>query len=316
MNTSSRRVALTGATGFVGRYVLDQLIQRGCHVQALVRNTPKITQKSDFLTWVYADLFDNTAIRRCLERTDSIIHLVGIITENRRLSQTFERIHHEITTNLVQVAVESGCIDRFIHMSALGSRPDAASCYHRTKWLAEQAVRDCGLNWTIFRPSIIHGPDGQFMRMLCEFWTRRWPPIVPYFGGGVFGQQGGGKLQPVWVTDVAHCCVDALFNENTIGKTYEFGGPQIMSWQQMYRLCKQYITGARNKPIAPIPVWLAKVLARVPGVPFNIDQVIMSREDSVCDIQPLQHDFQIQLKSFESALAKYAPELMNPNVQP
>jgi NADH dehydrogenase len=195
-------------------------------------------------------------------------------------------------------------------MSALGARPDDnASQYHRTKWLAEQAVRDSDLAWTIFQPSIIHGPDGEFMQMVKGFWTKAMPPFVPYFGAGFLGNRGAGKLQPVYVEDVARCFAEALTHPSAVGEVYPLVGPDVYAWPQLYRAVKRHLPGAWNKPVLAIPVWKARILARLPGVPFGVDQVIMSQEDSIASPTKASEEFGIKFAAFEPTLAEYLPRM-------
>lgn len=197
-------------------------------------------------------------------------------------------------------------------MSALGTRPQAVSEYHRTKWAAECCVRDSGLDWTIFRPSVIHGPDGEFMRLMRRLACGLLPPVMPHFGNGL------ARVQPVSVRDVAHCFVAALRVPETIGQTYELGGPEAMTWRELYRICRETIPGAQAwKPVIGQPVALAKLLAatvmKLPILPrsmrFNADQVQMSQEDSVCDIGPAERTFGIKLRDFRSELREYAARI-------
>src|SRR5687768_9499458 len=163
------RVFITGASGFVGSAVLEELLSRGYSANALVhRGELQVT--GDRVTTIKGDLFDRKALDEGLRGCDAVIHVVGIIMERPGKGVTFERIHVEGTRNVVDAAVRNG-VRRYVHMSALGSRPDAASRYHRTKFQAEQYVRGSGLEWTIFRPSLIHGPRGEFMRMEAD-WAR------------------------------------------------------------------------------------------------------------------------------------------------
>src|ERR1700722_10557962 len=108
--------------------------------------------------------FDPAAVDRAVAGCRAVIHLVGIIRENPRQGITFARMHVSATRALVTAAKRAG-IKRFLHMSALGTRAGAPSTYHQTKWEAEQIVRSSGLDWTIFRPSLIHGPTGELMKM-------------------------------------------------------------------------------------------------------------------------------------------------------
>lgn len=304
----STQVALTGATGFVGRHILPQLLSRGHRVRALVRDPEKLTLKDTKSRPVIGDLFDGDALDELVRGCDTVVHLVGIIMEKPARGQTFHRIHVEATRRLLAAAKRAG-VTRWVHMSALGSRPGAVSSYHRTKWEAEEAVRASGLAWTIFRPSIIHGPDGEFMRMVKGFWTKRFPPFVPYFGAGVCGNRGAGRLQPVYVEDVATCFAEAVTNPRAAGETYPLGGPDVFTWPQLYAAVRNHLPSARKKRIAAVPAWYAGMIAGMPGVPFNKDQVIMSQEDSVCGIEKAREDFAIKMAPFEEALAGYASQI-------
>lgn len=305
------RVFLTGGTGFVGAAVIDELLSRGHAVNALLRGAPPPTLV-DHVTPVPGDLFDPAALDRGIAGCDAVVHLVGIIFENPRKGVTFERMHVEGTRIVVDAARRAG-VRRYVHMSALGARPDAPATYHRTKHAAEGHVRAGGLDWTVFRPSLIHGPRGEFVRMEAAFARGKKPPFLfmPYFGGGVFGTAGAGTLQPIFVGDVARAFVDALDRPATIGKSYCLGGTQVLTWPELHRTMSRAIVG-RPRAVLPLPAWNAKLLARV--VPnallgFNRDQVLMSQEHSTCDLAPFTADFGWAPRGLQETLATYAKDL-------
>jgi len=307
------RVLLTGASGFVGGYVLRELIDRGYRPVCVVRRPEDLTARlpsrtTDGCDIRAGDLFEANALGRAAAGCSGSIHLVGIIEENPRAGVTFERIHVEGTRNVLQACRSAG-VNRYVHMSALGSRPDAPSRYHRSKWRAEELVRESALAWTVFRPSLIHGPEGDFMRMMksfCMGGLRQ--PVMPYFGSG------NARIQPVSAGDVATCFVAALSKPETVGKAYDLGGPTQYTWREFYDICAEAIVGHRRAKV-PVPAFLAKLMARtvVPLTPsflmphkFNVEQVQMSQEDSVCDIGPVQRDFGLTLRDFRQELAAYA----------
>lgn len=302
-------VAITGATGFVGRHVLDHLLSAGHHARALARDPDRAGLRDrPGVTVVAGDLFDHAALRRLVDGADAVVHLVGIIAERPARGQTFERVHVEGASNLL-AAARGGGVKRWIHMSALGARPDAPATYHRTKFEAEQRVRGSGLDWTIFRPSMIHGPDGEFMQMVRRFCTGWFPPFLPYFGRGLLGNEGGGTIQPIWVEDVARCFTAALTSAKAVGQIYTLGGPMVYTWPAMYELCRDVFTpGSRRRPRG-VPVWYAKLIAGLPGVPFNRDQVLMSQEDNTCSTAKAAADFGFQPADFASTLAEYGPRM-------
>ena len=148
------------------------------------------------------------------------------------------------------------------------------------------------------------------MQMVKGFCCNRFPPFMPYFGAGLLGGGGPGRLQPVWVDDVARCFADSLANARTVGETYPLGGPDVFAWPQLYETCHKHFSRARaGKKVRAVPVWYANLIAGKPGVPFNRDQVIMSQEDSICQIGKVQEDFGFELSAFEPVFAEYADRI-------
>jgi NADH dehydrogenase len=311
----SQRVFVTGATGFVGSAVLDELMKRGFEVNALVRSGNALAARPSVQP-IVGDLFDPGALDRGMKDCQAVIHLVGIIMEKPSKGITFERIHVEGTHAVVDAAARNG-INRYIHMSALGARANAASHYHRTKYAAEQYVRASSLQWTILRPSLIHGPKGDFMRQEALWARSRAPaplffmPVMPYFGAGLLGQGGAGKLQPVFVEDVARAFADCLLNEKTIGQTYLLGGNEQVTWPQLHEAVATRVVKKRRL-VMPIPVWAGKLYAAVgiaPLLGFNRDQIVMSQEDNTCDLTKFIADFGWEPRGFVQTLDEYAGAL-------
>ena len=322
-NENIRSVMVTGATGFVGRSVVRELLSRGYQPVCLVRSPQKLLKQHpdvspDRMTTVAGDLHDAAALRHAADLSQAVIHLVGIIVARPMKGQTFQKVHVQGTKNVVSAAAESG-IRRYLHMSALGARPDGVSTYHRTKWAAEEFVRASGLDWTVFRPSLIHGPDGEFMQLMKQFMCGWVPPAIPVFGGG------SARLQPVSVRDVAHCFVRALSDPVTVGQVYPLGGPRAYTWRDLYNICRSRMRGAKRwKPIVSQPVPVAKLMA-ILGQPlmglaeaivprlglyrFDAGQVQMSQEDNVCDPDVAEKAFSLKLRDFEEDLTLYADQI-------
>jgi NADH dehydrogenase len=220
---------------------------------------------------------------------------------------------HVAATQAVLDAIRSRGVRRYVHMSALGTRENAASEYHRTKWEAEQRVRASKLDWTILRPSMIHGRGGELMEMEARWARGQAAPwlFMPYFGAGWLGAGGAGLLQPIWIKDVARAFVDCLTNARTVGRTYELGGADRVTWPEMHKTVSAAVTG-RAKRAAPIPAWFARVLTHiVPGaiLPFNRAQVVMSQQDNICDLSPFVDDFGWSPDGFAQSLARYQNKL-------
>lgn len=305
-----KRIFVTGGTGFVGSAVIRELLARNFEVSALVNH--RDLPFGGRVKAIRGDLFDSAALEGALAGCDGVIHLIGIIMEKPAKGITFEHIHVDGTMSIVDAARRAG-VRRYIHMSALGTRPNAASQYHQTKYKAEEYVRQSGLDWTIFRPSMIHGPEGDFMKMETKWARKKAAPFLfmPYFGAGLFGMGGAGKLQPVYVKDVARAFVDALEKPQTIGKTYELAGAQQMTWPEMHRISAEAIVGKRRW-VMPLPVWKAKLLTHVipaSWLPFNRDQVIMSHEDNTADMRRFSEDFGWTPGGFEELVREYARDL-------
>ena len=303
-------VFVTGGSGFVGSAVIDELLRRQYHVTALSHQ--RTIGAASGVRVVEGGLFSREALDEGMRGADAVIHLVGIIVERKSKGVTFERMHFEGTRSIVDAAKRNN-IKRYVHMSALGTRPDGVSTYHKTKFAAEQYVRASGLDWTIFRPSLIHGPGGEFMKMESAWARRKAPPFLfmPYFGAGPCGGRGAGKLQPVHVADVARAFVDALEKLNTIGEVYPLAGPDVLTWPQLHHTVAQAIIGKRRAVMA-VPSWYGKLLTHVvpPALlPFNHDQVVMSQEDNTTDLSKFKDDFGWDPQPFKTSLEAYAKSL-------
>ena len=147
------KVFLTGATGFVGKHMLERLLVEGHAVRAAVRDPQKAGSAGNAKAELVAgDIFEGTGLDQGMQGCDAVIHLVGIIVEKG--SNTFERVHHLGTRNVVEAAKRSG-IKRFVQMSALGVRANGVALYQTTKWKGEEEVRRSGIPFCILRPSLI-----------------------------------------------------------------------------------------------------------------------------------------------------------------
>ena len=302
-------VFVSGGSGFVGTAVIRELVKREYHVHALVHRRPLRIDDAR-ITLFRGELDDPAALYPAMERASAVIHLVGIIREDRSRNITFHRMHIDLTRAVVDACIKLGVL-RFIHMSALGARSDSPSLYHQTKAAAEQIVRASPLSWTILRPSLIHGAGGEFTQLLTDWANGTKPPwlFMPYFGRGLLGIGRQSLIQPIRVEDVARAFVDAIEKPNISGKSYDLAGRQQLTWPAMYRTFSRSLRG-KAKPALPIPAWYALLLTRLlPAslLPFNRAQILMSQEDSTADIQPFEADFGFTPQGFEQSLTTNAP---------
>jgi uncharacterized protein YbjT (DUF2867 family) len=291
------KVVVTGGSGFVGREVVRQLRLAGHSVRVLGRNA----SPEPGVEWVRGSILDFPNLPTVLVGFDVVIHLVGIISEVG--DQTFERVHTSGTANVVQAARTAG-VRRMIHMSALGTRPNAVARYHRSKWEAEEAVRRSGLAWTIFRPSLIYGPGDGFVTFFARL--ARWLPALPIMGPGTH------RTQPVAVEDVARCFAAAPASSTTVGQTYDLCGPEAFTFTEVMRM----ILAAAHRPrgLVHLPLPLARAQAAFLEVvyptvfgsapPLNRDQIQMLQEDNVGDPRPAAQVFGFEPRPFAEGLQR------------
>jgi NADH dehydrogenase len=301
-------VFITGGTGFVGRHIIKLALEQGHNVTALVRSEEKAKRVLGInrkLKFVKGDITEKGSLERGMKGCDTVIHLVGIIYENRKMVSTFEAVHIQGTLNVLEAIKKAG-IKRLLHMSALGARPDATARYQKTKWAAEEAVKKSGLQWTIFRPTLIFGPEDDFINKF-EKMTRRLPFLV------IIGD-GKTKFQPIWVEDVARCYVQAIEDNDTIGEAYGLAGPEVYTFEDLMKILFK-VTG-RKRLILKMPLWLAvfntKILEKIlDPPPISMDQLIMLRDDNVCrqemlcDMKKMLSTFKVEHRRVERTIKEY-----------
>ncbi|HML77634.1 NAD-dependent epimerase/dehydratase family protein [Geobacter sulfurreducens] len=268
------KIFVTGGTGFVGGHVRRALLERGHSLRLLVHRRSEGVEAG--VEQVEGDVTRQDTFAGAMAGCDVIVNLVGIIREFPAQGITFEKLHVEATRNLVEAARAAG-IRRHLQMSALATRPDATAAYHRTKWRAEEVVRQSELDWTIFRPSLIFGPKGAFVDMLAGF-VRRFP-AVPIVGDGTY------RLQPVSVDDVARCFALALDMPETVGQTYELCGPDRLTYNEVLDTIGR-VLGKGHVVKIPQPLGLLKLVVPIMQgfsfFPLTMDQIILLTEENIC----------------------------------
>jgi NADH dehydrogenase len=295
-------ILVTGGTGFVGRNIVRRLIQEGQQVRCLVRKTSnrKVLEGMPVEFWE-GDITDPASLVAAMKGIEAVIHLVGIIRELPP-AVTFERIHAEGASNVVTASVKAG-VRKLVHMSAMGTRSDALSRYHATKWLGELAVKASGLPYVLFRPSLICGKDDEFVNMFAGLVRQTWPS--PFFT--VIGS-GQTRMQPIYVGDVAHCFVRAAIDPNVVNRTYELGGPEKLTIDEIIDTIMRVMGASRIKLHIPINVvWsMAYMMEKTSTRPMlTREQLIMLQEDNTGDITPMRKDFGIEPMPFEEAIKTY-----------
>jgi len=292
------RVLVTGATGFVGNEVVAALLARGHQVRALVRPGSERKIKAAAVELAWGDVLDKAAVAQAGQGCDALIHLVGIIREFPRRGITFERLHVQATMNAVDAARDAG-VRRYLQMSALGARPVPADPYHTTNFRADEYVRASGLTYTIFRPSVIYGPQDQSINLFAR--QLRACPIFPVMGGGFY------QMQPVPVTTVAHAFALALELPQTENCTYEVGGPEPLTFNEIIDTLAEVL--GRKVYKVHLPVWPVRLTAwlfgRFAWFPLTYGQIRMLLEGNTCDPTAFYQDFGLEPVSFRGGLDRY-----------
>jgi uncharacterized protein YbjT (DUF2867 family) len=272
-----RRVAVIGASGFIGRYVVKRLAARGSVIAAVVRNVDSAKFLSPMgdvgqIARLGANLLDKARLAAAIAGADAVINLAGILSESG--SQRFDAIHHRGPALLGTLAAAEG-VKRVVHISALGADLAAPSAYARSKAAGEQALLAGFPDATILRPSIVFGPEDAFFNRFATL--AQFLPALPLIGGGKT------RFQPVYVGDVADAVMAALDDPATAGQTYELGGPRIYTFKALMAFI--LAETRRKRLLMPVPWTVARLqaglLQLLPNPPLTLDQVRSLERDNV-----------------------------------
>ncbi len=266
------KIFVAGGTGFVGEHLVRELHKSGHSVRMLLHSRSPLRGEVE---QVVGDVTRLESFAEQVRGCEAVINLIGIIREFPGRGVTFERLHVQATANLLSAAARGG-VRRYLQMSALGSRPAAVSGYHRSKWRGEELVRGSGLEWTIFRPSLIFGPHDAFINMLAA--QQRLAPVMPVIGSGSY------RLQPIHADDVARCFALALLLPETVGQTYELCGRDRLSYEALLDMIAEVMgRPAPWKPHLPLGLMKAVIpfMQKIPQFPITMDQLQMLLEESI-----------------------------------
>ncbi len=290
------KIFITGGTGFVGGHVVKALRDRGHVLRLLVHSRNPYVDEG--IEQVVGDVTRLSSFEHAAEGCEAVINLVGIIREFPLRGVTFEKLHVQATAHVLSAAKKAG-VRRYLQMSALGTRLDAVSSYHSTKFQAEGLVRASGLDATIFRPSLIFGPKDAFVNMLAA--QLRLAPVMPVIGSGTY------RLQPIHADDVARCFALALEMPETGGRGYELCGADRFSYVELLDEIAQAM--GRRKPIKPrLPLAIMRlvipVMQNLPQFPITMDQLQMLLEESICD-GSWKKEFGFEPRGFAEGIREY-----------
>ena len=258
-------ILVTGGTGFVGPAIVHALRAHGREVRALVRRPERGARIAAYgAELATGDVTDPESLRAALDGCTHVVHLVSILQGS---PEDFERVMTQGTQNVVDAAREHG-VARFVLMSAAGNTEAAAIPYFRSKAAMEQAVRESGLEHTIFRPSFVFGRGGALRTFMRQV---RYSPVVSVIGTGT------QRIAPIWIGDIAEYFATSLERPDAAGRVFEVGGPDVVTWDELYLTIARVL--GKRRMLVHVPFGLARTGARLtqwaPGAPLSTDQVAM-----------------------------------------
>jgi NADH dehydrogenase len=286
-------ILLTGGTGFAGGHVLKALQAAERPVRCLVRNPSTANLDCEL---VAGDMTDAASLKRAVEGVDTVVHLVAI---RQGKKEQFERVMSQGTRDLIAAAKDAG-VGRFVLMSALGTSEESKDLvpYYGAKWEMEQAVESAGIPYVIFRPSFIFERDGGILPTFVKL--ARFAPVTPITGSGK------QRIQPIWAGDLAVYFDRAIDVEAATNRTFELGGPDVVSWNEFWERLKA--TRGSRRPSVHVPMGLMRINAlvteRLPGnIPLTRDLLkMLEHGDNVVTNDDAAQTFQLPLVPLDEQL--------------
>jgi uncharacterized protein YbjT (DUF2867 family) len=301
---SYSNVLVIGGAGFIGRHIVNRLIDRGARVTVPTRHRARAGHLITLPTIdvVEANVNDDAALGQLTAGRDAVINLVGILQGSRAspYGPEFARAHVELPRRIVR-SCEAHAVRRYLHMSSLGADSNGPSMYQRSKGDGEAAVRASKLDWTIFQPSVVFGPEDKFLNTFATLASIA--PVLPI-------ANAQARFQPIYVGDLADAFVNALDNRTTFRKAYELAGPRIYTLKELVQFAAR--TSGHPRPVIGLPGGLARAQAIMmelaPGEPMmSRDNLDSMQRDNVASTQPYvpPPELGLELRPMESEAALY-----------
>jgi NADH dehydrogenase len=286
------KVAVVGATGFVGSHLVPHLVVCGHEVIAISRDGRRRAEWGDAVEPRAADVVDGD-LDAALAGAEGIVHLAAIPRESR--GRTFANVNVLGTRRVVEAAQRIGA-GRFVHLSVLGVADDPKLRYLHSKWRGEEAVRASGLDWSVLRPSLMFGTGDGFFNLVKT--TLRWwsPGIVAIPGSG------DTRFQPLSADDLAIAVEKSLTDASHVNRVHEIGGPAWVTYRQIVDEVMR-VTGMRRlKAGIPIPLLsgLTSVTDRVlPIFPVSHDQISSMSRPNFTDLDAFERAFDVKPRALD-----------------
>lgn len=303
------KVAVFGSTGFVGKYILKSLLKHNHQIHTLVRNGSENKLKEiDNIHISTGEITNNTSLDQTMMNCSTVIYNIGIIRQFPSKGITYEKLHYEYAKNIIDRAVHYK-IKHFILMSANGVKLDGTG-YQSTKFKAEEHLKKSGLNYTIFRPSLIFGKpnnDQEFCTQLRDTMLKLPIPAPLFFPGLDIFKAGKFEMSPIHVENVADFFVKSIQNEKNFNMTYNLGGKESFNWKKIISIISSALN--KSKLMIPAPVLPIKIIAffldRFKIFPITRDQLTMLLEGNSCETGELFTDFDITPIEFNKKNLSY-----------
>jgi len=286
-------ILLTGASGFVGSAFLPALVEAGHTVHALVRSDAsrdlimrRLTpEQREHVTTRTGDVTMPETLGPAMAGVDTVIHLVAL-PRDWNGGKELLRVNTQGTANVVE-AMRAAGVQRLIHQSALGVTDDPALHYGSSKARAEILVSRSDLDWTILKPSLLFGERDGFFNIIAALVR---PPLLAV----PIPARQKSRFQPMWVGDLARVAVQVVERPETIGRSFELGGTEQLTYREMV---EEVIRATeRRRIIVPMPLPLIKLVARVSEVvrlPFPVasDQLRQLAYDNMTAPDAVESEF-------------------------
>ena len=278
-------ILVIGGAGFIGRHIVARLIARGLRVTVPTRRQARARHLILLPTIdvVECDVHHDAALSNLIRGKDAVINLVGVLhgSQGSPYGREFARAHVELPRRIVAACRTHG-VRRLMHMSAMGADSNGPSMYQRSKGDGDASVQASHLDWTIFRPSVVFGPEDNFLNLFAKL--AKFFPVLPIGGADA-------RFQPVSVGDVADAFANALDNRATFERIYELAGPRIYRLRDLVAFAAA--ASGHPRPVIGLPDSLARVLALLmelaPGEPLmSRDNLDSMKVDNVATDQPFE----------------------------
>ncbi|MBI4641780.1 MAG: NAD-dependent epimerase/dehydratase family protein [Candidatus Tectomicrobia bacterium] len=296
-------ILVAGGTGFIGSHIIDELLQRADSpkILCLSRNPTRGNRWGSHVEMVQGDVKDQASLERATRGVDLVVHCVQFPNhpvENRRRGWTYLEVDGQGTVRMVEVCRKNS-VKRFLYLSGAGTSPEKTQPWFRAKVMAETGIKQSGMEYVIFRPSWIYGPEDRSLNKFVFF--TRYLPFIPVIGNGK------GKVQPVSVFDVAKVVAKAVDHPEATNKIFELGGPEVLTMDEIL-LTVQKVMG-KKRPLLHHPIGFMKFvtsfMAILPNPPLSPSAIDFITMEEIVDNSEARKVFGVTFERLEDGLRRY-----------